>query len=123
MNIHNRFVNSFSTAVYCINRRYAEKLIHFHCRGDKFILDQNIKPRAVADDLIYNGGLTFSTPLFLYELRLGSSIHDEHIEVFHKNSYNGVLAFWQNEGKELTVDQITNFDPYFNKISNPTPTE
>jgi hypothetical protein len=123
VNIHNRFVNSFSTAVYCINRRYAEKLIHFHCRGDKFILDQNIKPRAVADDLIYNGGLTFSTPLFLYEIRLGSSIHDEHIEVFHKNSYNGVLAFWQNEGKELTIDQITNFDPYFNKISNPTPTE
>jgi GR25 family glycosyltransferase involved in LPS biosynthesis len=123
VNIHNRFVNSFSTAIYCINRRYAEKLIHFHCRDNKFKLDQNVKPRLVADDLVYNGGLTFSTPLFLYELRLGSDIHNDHIDVFHKNSYNGILSFWQNEGKELTVDQITHFDPYFNKISSPSPTE
>lgn len=119
VNIHTRFVNNFSTAVYCINRRYAEKLIHFHCRNDKFKLDQNIRPRAVADDLIYNSGVTYSSPLFLYELRLGSSIHDDHIEVFHKNSYEGIKAFWEQKGPELSVEQITTFDPYFGRITNP----
>lgn len=120
-NIHTRFVNNFSTAIYCINRRYAEKLIYFHCKGDKFKLDQNIKPRAVADDLIYNSGITFSVPLFLYELQLGSSIHDDHVEVFHKNSYNGIKTFWEQTGFQLTVDQITTFDPYHGRISNPEP--
>jgi GR25 family glycosyltransferase involved in LPS biosynthesis len=120
-NVHTRFVNNFSTAIYCINRRYAEKLIHFHCKGNKFKLDQNIRPRAVADDLIYNSGLTFSVPLFLYELQLGSSIHDDHIDVFHKNSYNGIKTFWEQTGFQLTVDQITAFDPYHGRITNPEP--
>lgn len=123
VNIHTRFVNNFSTAVYCINRRYAEKLIHFHCRGEKFKLDQNIRPRPVADDLIYNSGLTYSTPLFLYELRLGSSIHNDHVEVFHKNSYEGIKTFWQQRGSELSIEQITSFDPYFGRITSPSPPE
>jgi hypothetical protein len=121
VNIHTRFVNNFSTAIYCINRRYAEKLLSFHCKGNKFKLDQNIKPRAVADDLIYNGGLTFSSPLFLYELRLGSSIHGEHLDLFHSQSYYGLLNFWQQHGSELTAEQITTFDPYYGRISEPSP--
>ena len=36
----------------------AEKLVRLHCRGDKYKLDQGAKPRAVADDLIYNSGNT-----------------------------------------------------------------
>lgn len=120
VNIHTRFINSFSTAIYCITRRYAAKLIELHCRDDKFKLDQSIRPRAVADDLIYNSGLTYSTPLFLYDLRLGSSIHNDHVEVFHKKSYDGIKAFWEQNGSELSIDQITSFDPYFNRISQPS---
>jgi hypothetical protein len=123
VNIHTRFINNFSTAIYCINRRYAEKLLHFHCRGDKFKLDQNIRPRAVADDLVYNSGLTYSVPLFLYELKLGSDIHNDHIEAFHKNSYSGVKAFWEENGMNLTVDQITTFDPYLGRITYPSQPE
>jgi len=123
VNIHTRFVNNFSTAIYCINRRYAEKLLSFHCKGNKFKLDQNIKPRAVADDLIYNGGLTFSSPIFLYELRLGSSIHGEHLDLFHKKSYEGLSNFWFNQGKDMSLEQITFFDPYFSRITNPEPIE
>ena len=50
---------------------HAEKLVKLHCRGDKYKIDQDIKPRAVADDLIYNSGLTFAIPLFLYKIENG----------------------------------------------------
>ena len=118
--IHNRFVNDFSTACYIITRHHAKKLIDFHIRGDKYKLDCGVKPRPVADDLIYNSGLTFATPLLLYRIQLGSSIHPEHVDIFHKNSHDGILNFWQQHGSDITVDDITNFDPYFNKISNPS---
>lgn len=118
--IHNRFVNDFSTACYIITRHHAKKLIDFHVRGNKYKLDCGVKPRPVADDLIYNSGLTFATPLLLYHIQLGSSIHPEHVDIFHKSSHDGILNFWQQHGSDITVDDITNFDPYFNKISNPS---
>ena len=80
LKMHRRFVNDFSTACYLITRHHAQKLIDLHCRGDKYKLDQNVKPRAVADDLIYNSGLTYVCPLFLYKIELGSSIHDLHVD-------------------------------------------
>ena len=118
--IHNRFVNDFSTACYIITRHHAKKLKDFHIRDDKYKLDCGVKPRPVADDLIYNSGLTFATPIFLYRIQLGSSIHPEHVNAFHKNSHDGILNFWQQQGSNMTVEDITNFDPYFNKISNPS---
>ena len=71
--MHRRFINDFSTACYLITRHHAEKLVRLHCRGEKYKLDQGVKPRAVADDLIYNSGNTFAMPIFLYKIELGSS--------------------------------------------------
>jgi GR25 family glycosyltransferase involved in LPS biosynthesis len=116
LQIHKHQANEFSTACYVITRRYAKKLIDLHVRDGKYKLDQDIRPRAVADDLIYNSGLIFTTPLFLYKLELGSTIHEDHVETFHKNSYNGLSAFWKNKGSELSVEQITNYNPYFNSV-------
>ena len=118
--LHKRFVNNFSTACYIITRHHAEKLIKFHVRDDKYKLDNGIKPRAVADDLIYNSGNTFSIPLLLYKLELGSSIHPEHIDIFHKNSHNGILNFWQQTGAQLSLDTLTNYDPYLGRVTEPT---
>ena len=73
--LHRRFVNDFSTACYLITRHHAEKLVRLHCRGDKYKLDNGSKPRAVADDLIYNSGMTYAIPLLLYRIELGSDIH------------------------------------------------
>ena len=115
--IHNRFVNDFSTACYVITRHHAEKLIRNHIRGDKYKLDNGIKPRAVADDLIYNSGCTYSAPLLLYRLELGSTIHPEHIDIFHKRSYEGIFNFWKNQGFQLTVEQLTEFNPYLGRVS------
>ena len=81
--LHKRFVNDFSTACYIISRSSCREVnITFHCRKDKYKLDQGVKPRAVADDLIYNSGNTFAIPLLVYRYELGSSIHPNHIDAF-----------------------------------------
>ena len=115
--LHKRFVNDFSTACYLITRHHAEKLVRLHCRGDKYKLDQGSKPRAVADDLIYNSGNTFAIPLLLYKIELGSSIHDEHINVFHKSSYEGLWQFWKNDSNKVEDwKSMFSYDPYFGTL-------
>jgi hypothetical protein len=118
--IHKRFVNEFSTACYLITRHHAEKLIKFHIRGDKYKLDNGVRPRPVADDLIYNSGNTYSIPLFLYKIELGSSIHPDHIDAFHRNSHDGILNFWAQTGAQLNVNELMNYDPYLGRISQPS---
>jgi len=118
--IHTRFVNDFSTACYVITRHHAEKLIKYHIRGDKYKLDNGVKPRPVADDLIYNSGVTYASPMLLYKIELGSTIHPEHVDIFHKNSYNAILNFWKQRGSYISLDQITNYDPYLGRITEPT---
>ena len=115
--IHTRFVNDFSTACYVITRHHAEKLLKYHVRGDKYKLDNGVKPRPVADDLIYNSGCTYACPIFLYKIELGSSIHPEHVDIFHKNSYEGLMGFWTNQGSNMSLSQVTQFDPYMGRIS------
>ena len=117
MKLHRRFVNDFSTACYLITRHHAEKLIKLHCRGDKYKIDQGVKPRAVADDLIYNSGNTFSIPLFLYRLQMGSSIHKEHVEVFHRSSHEGLTNFWKNQASQIADwNPYFEYDPYFGTL-------
>ena len=115
--LHKRFVNDFSTACYLITRRHAQKLIDLHCRGDKYKLDQGMKPRAVADDLIYNSGNTFAMPLFIYKIVLGSDIHDIHVDVFHKSSHDGLWNFWKHDAPNVE-DWNTMFDynPYAGRL-------
>ena len=118
--LHRRFVNDFSTACYMITRHHAAKLLKYHVKGvDKYRLDNGVKPRPVADDLIYNSGATFSTPILLYRLELGSSIHPEHIDSFHRASHDGILNWWQQQGATLDVKTLTDYDPYLGKVSNP----
>lgn len=119
VSLHKRFVNDFSTACYIITRHHAEKLLRHHIRDDKYKLDNGIKPRAVADDLVYNSGNTFSIPLLLYKLELGSSIHPEHIDIFHRNSHDGILNFWQQNGASLSVENLTDYDPYLGRVTEP----
>ena len=85
------------------------------CRGGKYKLDQNVKPRAVADDLVYNSGLAYACPIFLYKIELGSSIHDIHVDVFHKSSHDALWDFWKESAPQMDLDMwigIFSFDPY-----------
>ena len=104
----------------CIRDSHAAKLLKYHVKGvDKYRLDNGVKPRPVADDLIYNSGATFSTPILLYRLELGSSIHPEHIDSFHRASHDGILNWWQQQGATLDVKTLTDYDPYLGKVSDP----
>jgi len=115
--LHKRFVNDFSTACYMITRHHAEKLLRLHVRGGKYKLDNGIKPRAVADDLIYNSGNTYAIPLFLYQIALGSSIHPDHVDAFHKASHDVILQFWEKQGYNMKIDDLMNYDPYLGRIT------
>ena len=115
--IHKRFVNDFSTACYMINRRHAQKLLDFHVRGNKYKLDNGVKPRPVADDLIYNSGNTYSIPLLLYKTDLGSSIHPEHIDAFHKGNYQAQLHYWTTNGSSMSIREQMDYDPYLGRIT------
>jgi len=115
--LHQRFVNDFSTAAYMITRHHAEKILRNHVKGDKYKLDNGVKPRAVADDLIYNSGLTYSIPLFLYKIELGSSIHPEHIDIFHRGSFNGLKQFWETQGGDMKISDLMDYDPYLSRVT------
>ena len=115
--LHKRFVNDFSTACYVINRSHAEKLVRLHCRGDKYKLDMGVKPRPVADDLIYNAGNTFSIPLLLYRIEMGSSIHQDHIDAFHKGNHQAQSNFWTQQGSSVDISQQMDYDPYLGRIT------
>jgi len=120
--LHKRFVNDFSTACYLITRHHAEKLVRLHCRGgytgrQTYKLDNGCKPRAVADDLIYNSGNTYSMPLLVYRTELGSSIHPEHIGAFHEGNYNALSNFWVQNGAGIDLADYMNYDPYLGRIT------
>ena len=115
--IHKRFVNEFSTACYLITRHHAKKLINLHCRGDKFKLDNGVRPRPVADDLIYNSGNTYAVPLLLYRLELGSSIHPEHIDAFHKGNYDAQMNWWSQAGAQQSINDVMDYDPYLGRVA------
>lgn len=115
--LHLRFVNDFSTACYAIRRHHAKKLVKLHCRGNYYKLDQEVKPRAVADDLIYNAGLTFVMPLFLYKIEMGSSIHDIHVNTYHKSSHDGMWQFWKTQANSIEKwEPYFSYDPYFGTL-------
>ena len=117
--LHNHFINDFSAAAYLITRHHAAKIIKNHIRKEKYKLDIGVKPRAVSEDTIFGTGKTYSMPIFLYRLDLGSAIHPEHIDIFHKGSHDALMQFWQQQGSQITLDQLMQYDPYLNRISNP----
>lgn len=121
--VHKRFVNEFSTACYLITRHHAEKMLKLHVRGDKYKLDNGVRPRPVADDLLYNSGNTYALPLLLYKIELGSSIHPEHIDVFHKGNYEAQYNFWSQKGAQMSIDELMDYDPYLGRVSESSGTQ
>ena len=121
--LHNHFINDFSAAAYLITRHHAAKVLKNHTRKDKYKLDNGVKPRAVSEDTILGSGKTYSIPLFLYRLDMGSAIHPEHIDVFHKGSYNALMNFWQQQGYEMSIDTLMEYNPYAGRITEPTKQE
>lgn len=118
--LHLRFVNDFSAAAYLITRHHASKLMKNHIRGDKFKLDNGVKPRAVSEDTIFDSGKTYSIPLFLYNLELGSAIHPEHLSIYHKAPHDALLNYWQQQGSQVDIKRYMDYDPYLGRITEPS---
>jgi hypothetical protein len=116
LKLHQRFINDFSAACYLITRHHAIKIMKLHNRGNQWKIDQNIRPRAVSEDLILDSGKGYSTPLFNYRLDLGSAIHEEHIDIFHKDSGNALDEFWKMNGQDQNISQIMELDEYCGRI-------
>lgn len=115
--LHLKFINDFSAAIYLITRHHAEKIVRNHIRGDKYKLDNGIKPRAVSEDVILESGKTYTIPLFLYNLSMGSAIHPEHLSIFHKGPHDALLNFWQQNGSNVDIREYMNYDPYLGRIT------
>jgi hypothetical protein len=49
---------------------------------------------------------------------MGSAIHPEHIDIFHKGSHDAILNFWQTTGCQTDLSVLMNYDPYLGRISN-----
>ena len=118
--LHLKFINDFSAAIYLISRHHAAKIIKNHIRGDKYKLDNGVKPRAVSEDVILETGKTYTIPLFLYNLDMGSTIHPEHINVFHKAPHDALLQYWQQNGANISIKDHMNYDPYLGRITENT---
>ena len=47
---------------------------------------------------------------------MGSAIHEEHIEIFHKNSNNALIDFWREQGADLKIEEVMQLDEYCGRI-------
>ena len=117
LNLHHRYINDFSAACYLIKRDYARRLLGYHVCGDKFKLDNGVKPRAVADDLVYNAGRAYAMPLFLYNIELESTIHNEHVNLYHRTCHDTILRFWKETGCHMKdFSQLFDYDPFLGRL-------
>ena len=114
--LHHKFINDFSAAAYLISRHHAAKMMKYHIRGDKYKLDNGVKPRAVSEDTILETGKTYTIPLFLYNLDFSSTIHQEHIGVFHQGPHTALSNYWQQQGPDVDIRDWMNYDPYLGRI-------
>ena len=115
--LHLKFINDFSAAAYLISRHHAAKILKHHIRGDKYKLDNGVVPRAVSEDVILETGKTYTIPLFLYNLEFGSTIHQEHIGVFHQGPHAALTNYWQQQGASVNIGDWMNYDPYLGRVT------
>ena len=48
---------------------------------------------------------------------MGSSIHPEHLEVFHRSSHDGILDHWRESLAQMEDQNVIfNYDPYLGRI-------
>ena len=115
--LHHKFVNDFSAAFYLITRHHAAKVLKNHMRGDKWKLDNGVKPRAVSEDTVLETGKTYTIPILLYNMDFQSNIHQEHIGIFHKGPHDALMNWWQANSASINIKEYMDYDPYFSRIT------
>ena len=120
-NIHPRYNNDFGTGIYYITKDYARRLLEFHCTSNKYNINRGTKPRSVSDDLIYLPARAYAIPLFLYDISFESTIHQDHVKIFHQKSYDAILNFWKTQGKSIPLNTLLQYDPRMGRLPLPLP--
>ena len=46
---------------------------------------------------------------------MGSSIHPDHVEIFHKGNHKAIMNFWQTQGAGFTIDDLMDYNPYLGR--------
>ena len=48
---------------------------------------------------------------------MGSSIHDEHLDLYHKSTYDGLWNFWKTDSTDIEDwNGVFEYDPYFGTL-------
>ena len=53
----------------------------------------------------------------MYKIELGSSIHPEHIGVWHNGSHKALWQYWQQMGSSINIADHMNYDPYLGRVT------
>ena len=65
-------------------------------------------------------GYDLSIPLFMYKVELGSSIHPEHVEYFHKANHQALWGYWSQQGASMEIAEMMDYDPYLGRVTENT---
>jgi hypothetical protein len=56
----------------------------------------------------------------MYKVELGSSIHPEHVEVFHKANHQALWGYWSQQGANMEIAEMMDYDPYLGRVTENT---
>lgn len=115
-NLHPRYINDFGTGIYYISRSYAKRLLSFHYFDGKYNINRGTKPRSTSEDLIYIPSRAYAFPLFLYDVNFESTIHQDHVEIFHKKCYEAILNFWKTQGYKMSLNELLQYNPLLGRL-------
>jgi GR25 family glycosyltransferase involved in LPS biosynthesis len=115
--LHVRFINDFSAACYLITREYAKRLLAFHCVGDKYKLDQTIKPLPVADILLFSPARAYSLPLFTIVVSTEGAIN-ERTYAGQVRSNNIAKEFWERHASDPhpNIAFLWDYNPFIGQL-------
>ena len=46
-----------------------------------------------------------------------STIHPEHVSIFHKAPHDALTNFWEQNGAGIDIKDYMNYDPYLGRIT------
>jgi hypothetical protein len=47
---------------------------------------------------------------------MGSAIHEEHIDIFHKDSQEGLENYWKQNGQDIKLEELMILDEYVGRL-------
>jgi GR25 family glycosyltransferase involved in LPS biosynthesis len=118
MKFHKYLWDNWSACCYIVSRKYAEKLIKFHCKGFN-IFDLNLPyfPEVIPfiENVLYNADnkeTAYTLPLFVENIEIPSSFYPKFIQSNLKDNqqYSSLLIkdWWNTIGKEKTANWFFN---------------